>query len=231
MFIGADQLWRLRARTGDTYHLKFWGQAVQFLTLSRLLGENRLVQLQTGRERYALGEAVEVFASATNDIYEPLTDPTFGVKVIDVENGAEQPLTLKPVPGMPGLYHGFYASPRAGRYRVTTDADTGSGGLTLSGRAAGGGGPLDVQFEVLDETGEQLQTAMQRDLLVQMAEVTGGQYLPLRDLPLLPKLIPEETSTTRYTREFALWDHWVFALVFVGLVAVEWAWRRHSNLA
>lgn len=28
MFVGTDQLWRLRARTGDKYHLKFWGQAI-----------------------------------------------------------------------------------------------------------------------------------------------------------------------------------------------------------
>lgn len=231
MFIGTDQLWRLRARTGDKYHLKFWGQAVQFLTLSRLLGENRLVQLQTGRERYALDESVEIFAFVTNDIYEPLTDPTFVVKVIDVETSGEQPLTLKSVPGIPGLYHGFFSSPRAGRYRVTTEADTASGGLTLVSSAAGGGAPLDVQFEVLDETSEQVQTAMQRELLAQMANVTGGQYLTLRDLPLRPKLVPEETSTATYTREFELWDHWVFALIFVGLVAAEWTWRRHSNLA
>lgn len=93
------------------------------------------------------------------------------------------------------------------------------------------GAPLDVQFEVLGATSEQVQTAMQRHLLVQMAEVTGGQYLPLRDLSLLPKLVPEATSTTTFTREFELWAHWLFALIFVGLVAVEWAWRRHSNLA
>ena len=231
MFIGADQLWRLRARTGDTYHLKFWGQAIQFLTLSRLLGENRLVQLQTGRERYALDESVEVFASAVNDIYQPLTDPTLTVRVLDVENAGEETLTLKSVPNTPGLYHGLYAPHSIGRYRVTTEADTASGGLTLVSSAAGGGAPLDVQFEVLDETSEQVQTAMQRELLAQMANVTGGQYLTLRDLPLLPKLVPEETSTAIYTREFELWDHWIFALFFVGLVAVEWTWRRYRNLA
>ena len=114
---------------------------------------------------------------------------------------------------------------------MTTEADTASSGLTLVSSAAGGGAPLDVQFEVLDETSEQVQTAMQRELLAQMANVTGGQYLTLRDLPLLPKLVPEETSTATYTREFELWDHWVFALIFVGLVAAEWTWRRHSNLA
>jgi len=234
MFIGTDQLWRLRARAGDKYHLKFWGQAIQFLTLSRLLGENRLVQLQTGRERYALGEPVEVYATATNDIYEPLADPTFAVRVTDVDGGVEQSLTLKAVPGMTGLYHGFHAPRRAGRYRVTVDEDASVDGLALpsmSSRTARAGAPLDVQFEVLGATSEQVQTAMQRGLLVQMAELTGGQYLPLCDLSLLPKLVPEVTSTTTFTREFELWNHWLFALIFVGLVAVEWAWCRHSNLA
>lgn len=88
-----------------------------------------------------------------------------------------------------------------------------------------------MQFEVLGETSEQVQTAMQRHLLVQMAAATGGQYLPLRDLPLLPKLVPEAANTTTFTREFELWAHWLFALIFVVLVAVEWTWRRRSNLA
>ena len=61
-----------------------------------------------------------------------------------------------------------------------------------------------MQLEVLSETSEQVETAMQRDLLVQMAEVTGGQYLPLRDLSLLPQLVPQATSTTTYTRELEL---------------------------
>ncbi len=234
MFIGTDQLWRLRARAGDKYHLRFWGQAIQFLTLSRLLGENRLVQLQTGRERYALGEPVEVFATAANDLYEPLADPTFSVKVTDADGGGEGPLTLNAVRGMPGLYHGFHTPRRAGRYRVTTGEDTSSDELaprSVSSGAGEAGVPLDVQFEVLGATSEQVQTAMQRDLLVQMASVTGGDYLPLRDLSLLPQLVPEATSTTTYTRDFELWDHWLFALIFVGLVVVEWAWRRHSSLA
>lgn len=117
---------------------------------------------------------------------------------------------------------------------MTTDSDTSTDGLTLSNvssRTGASAAPLDVQFEVLSETSEQVGTAMQRDLLVQMAKVTGGQHLPLRDLSLLPQLVPEATSTTTYTREFELWDHWMFALIFVGLVGVEWAWRRHSNLA
>jgi hypothetical protein len=234
MFIGTDQLWRLRARAGDKYHLKFWGQAIQFLTLSRLLGENRLVQLQTGRERYVLGEPVDVLAAVTSDIYEPLTDPAFVVNVTDVDGGGERPLTLKSVPGMPGLFHGFYAPSRAGTYRVTVDEDGHSDGMTPVGASRGAGGAgalLDTQFEVMGETSEMAQTAMQRDLLMRMASVTGGQYLPIRDLSLLPQLIPEATSTITYTREFELWDHWLLGLIFVALVGFEWAWRRRSNLA
>ena len=52
MFVATDQLWRLRFKRGDAYHAHFWSQAIQFLTLSRLLGENKRIRLETDRKVY-----------------------------------------------------------------------------------------------------------------------------------------------------------------------------------
>jgi hypothetical protein len=109
MFIGTDQIWRLRARTGDKYHLKFWGQAIQFLTLSRLLGENQRVRLETGRDEYGLGEPVDLFAHALNDLYEPLSAQGFTAYVAPAGGGEQQTVALKAMPALPGMYHGLYA--------------------------------------------------------------------------------------------------------------------------
>lgn len=40
MFVATDNLWRLRLEVGDAHHARFWGQAIQFLAMSRLLGQN-----------------------------------------------------------------------------------------------------------------------------------------------------------------------------------------------
>ena len=252
MFVGTDQLWRLRARTGDKYHLRFWGQAVQFLTLSRLLGENRRVRLQTGRDEYPLGEPVEVFAAVLNDLYEPLSSPRFEVGVAPAgEEEVSNPVTsgevsnpvtsgleprlepqqgaagttvlLKALPGAAGMYHGLYSPASPGRYRVTASADADG-----RGRSAGA---VAAEFDVRSETSEKTETGMRRDLLVKMARTTGGEYLSLRDLPLLGDWVRDRRASMVYVKEYELWDNWLVALVFVSLVGLEWAWRRSRNLA
>jgi len=224
MFVGTDQLWRLRARTGDKYHLRFWGQAVQFLALSRLLGDNRLVRLQTGRDEYALGEPVEIFASALNDLYEPLPAATFEARVAPGGGGAAATVLLKAVPGRAGMFHGLCSPPAAGRWRVTASGDE-------EGRGDSALGAVAAEFDVRDETTERTATGMRRDLLTKMARTTGGEYLSLRDLPLLGDWATPRQASATYVKEYELWDNWPAAMVFVLLVGMEWAWRRNRNLA
>ena len=53
--IATDRLWRLRFKTGDKYHWRLWSQCIQFLTLSRLMGEHKRIRLETDRSIYKLG--------------------------------------------------------------------------------------------------------------------------------------------------------------------------------
>lgn len=227
MFVGIDQLWRLRARTGDTHHLKFWGQAVQFLALSRLLGENRLVRLETGRDQYANGEAVELHASVLDTTYEPLAAATFPAYVTRVDGGDAVPVTLKSLPGMTGMYGGIYTPTAPGRYRVTSTPT-----VEESSSAVPGADKAAVtEFIVEDTSVEQIETGMQQGLLSQMAALAGGDALTLRELPLLADPLRERIQQITFTRDVDLWDNWLLAGLFVAIAAAEWAWRRNKNLA
>jgi len=53
MLMGTDRLWLLRFKTGDKYHWRVWSQCIQFLTLSRLMGEHKRIRLETGRGQCA----------------------------------------------------------------------------------------------------------------------------------------------------------------------------------
>jgi hypothetical protein len=52
MSIATDRLWLLRFKTGDKYHWRVWSQCIQFLTLSRLMGEHKRIRLETDRAIY-----------------------------------------------------------------------------------------------------------------------------------------------------------------------------------
>ena len=225
-----------------------WGQAIQFLTLSRLLGDNQRLRLQTSQDEYALGEPVELFANVLNDLYEPLATPAFTVSVAPSSGGETQSVALRAMPGPPGLYQGFFMPAAPGRYRLSASAEdeaSAGAGTTPAGRALRTESPAAVEFDVRPASAEQFDMAMHREVLARAAEITGGEYFSLRELPLLPEAIqgrPLPLTPSRggegagggaatFTKDVELWDNWLVLLVFVGFAAFEWGWRRKRNLA
>ncbi len=196
LFVGTDQLWRLRFRRGDEHHARFWGQAIRFLTLSRLLGENKRIRLETERKTYRAGERVGVSANVLDDGFNPVRAGAHTVFVESVPPEDEPwAVVLKPVTGTPGLYQGFLTCERAGTYRVQT-------------------APLESAFsnevvlQVTEASREQWEPAMQRERLARLAERSGGRLLSAGDLPGLPSLLRAEPRTVVLPpQETELWDH------------------------
>jgi hypothetical protein len=203
MFIGTEDLWRLRREVGDTYHAQFWGQAIQFLTLSRLLGENKRITLETDRGAYAAGDQVQVFANVLSDGYEPVRLPAYAVR-IESRSSRRDPveLELTPAPDIPGLYVGALVAEEAGTFVVRTRADD-----QAAANAA--------EFTVLTTPLEQRETAMQAQVANQLADLSGGKALALRELSSLPDRIVKKNQVKVIRTERSLWD---LPLVFVLLV-------------
>jgi len=223
LYVGTDRLWQLRARTGDKYHSRFWGQAVQFLTLSRLLGDNKRVRLDADRTIVGAGEPVQLYANVLNEAYEPAIGPAYRVEVQRVKadgdtDGNPDTVQLQPLSGMPGLYHGLYMPRTEGHYQVHPVGDD---------RNAANG----LELESVSQTTEQLETRMQEGLLRKMALMSGGQYLSISELPKLAGALHGETRTATVHKQVQLWDAWLVPILFLGLVAIEWAWRRKNDLA
>ncbi len=225
LFVGTDRLWRLRERVGDEYHARFWGQAIQFLTLSRLLGENRRIQFAVAPSRVAPGQACRVYAHVLNETFEPVTRGTYLARIIRLgeDRGDETAVQLDRVPDMPGTYRTTYVPTRPGRYRVTVSRDAADGASTAADAA-----PAD--FAVTDERPEGRDVALKEDLLEKLAATTGGRYLPLADFARLVEAVDTTPSRRTIRKEVELWDTWLTPLVFVSLVAGEWWLRRRRNL-
>ena len=219
MFIATDRLWRLRFKIGDEYHARFWGQAIQFLGLSRLLGENRRIRLETDRPAGRIGEPIRVYADVLDESYQPLQGPAHVVYVERLDGGGESaPLKLQPVPNIAGLYQGSYVPAQAGRYRLSAGAEDPNAANT-------------VEFEITAASGEQRDTALQEALLRKMAEASGGRYFSIGDLPSLPEFVRGQTRAETIRKEIELWDVWMVPVLFLALVGIEWAVRRKNDLA
>ena len=219
MFVGTDQLWRLRFLQGDRYHARFWGQASQFLALSRLLGANKRIRIETDRNVYPGGEPVHVYANVLSDAFEPVDRTEYTVYVARRDTPANPaPVTLRAVEGSPGLFQGYLTPDKDGHYVVTPPAPD----KPVANQA---------EFKVETVALERRQPAMQETTLKMLGEMSGGRYFSIRQLPDLPKALARPDRFTVVRMEKELWDLPGLFVLLVLLAGAEWYFRRRYNLA
>jgi len=219
MLMGTDRLWLLRFKTGDKYHWRVWSQCIQFLTLSRLMGEHKRIRLETDRAIYPVGNQALLYAHVLDDSFEPVTQSGFDVTVSAVDNsgGKPQRVTLRPDVENPGLYEGYFSPPRPGRYRMEAN----SADRSLSNT---------TEFQVADIKPEMANTDMQIERLRRIADLSGGKCLSIPRLGELSSLLNRKPHTTTVREELPLWDNGLVAFLLVFLVGFEWIVRRRYDL-
>jgi hypothetical protein len=218
MSLATDRLWRLRFKTGDKYHWRVWSQCIQFLTLSRLMGEHMRIRLETDRSIYRDGEQARLYAHVLDEDYEPVVQNSFEITVNGVDgNALKESISLKPDRTSPGLYEGYFTPPAPGRYRLEANEDDQEVSNT-------------TEFQVAMVNEELADTNMRLDGLQRIAKLTGGTCLSVRDLPQLGTLMNIEPITTTVRSERPLWDNGLVAALLVGLLGMEWILRRKHDL-
>ncbi|MDG2221905.1 MAG: hypothetical protein P8L85_11015 [Rubripirellula sp.] len=216
--IATDRLWRLRFKTGDKYHWRVWSQCIQFLTLSRLMGEHKQIRLETDRSIYSAGSQVRLYAHVLDENFEPVLRSSFKVVGSNIDNeNVQQTVNLQPDRSQAGLYEGYFSPPTAGRYRVEANQDDREVANT-------------IEFQVTDIRQELIDTDMREEHLTRIAELTGGVSLSVRELSKLTTLVNSEPVTTTVRSERPLWDNGWLAFALAGLLGLEWIMRRRYDL-
>ena len=219
MFVGTEDLWRMRLEVGDRYHARFWGQAIQFLALSRLLGQNKQIAIRTSRGNYAVGQPISVSATVLDDSFNPVDQKDYPV-VIERKGvpGSAAVIELPKVVDSPGTYAGVRLADETGTWVIRTTAPD----ADVSNR---------VEIEVKKVELEDRETAMQPGVARELAELSGGKVVKLTDLGSLPeKLGVQEQLATTIRMEKTLWDQPVLYVLLVVFCGIEWYLRRRDNL-
>lgn len=215
LYVGTDNTWRWRRNVGDTYYYTFWGQVVQRLALSHLLGGSRRSQVSLDRANYVSGQRVKVFARLYRAGFEPIVDPA--VKAVYQPRGGEgfpTEVTLRPVPDQPGLYRGDFVAPGAGGYQFHVEPDP----------------DRKVDFTVSAAGLELGDTAMNEPLLRELAALSGGEFFREENLHELPDRITLKTEKVRSPLEVELWSSPLYFLLLLLVVTTEWVLRKLSHL-
>jgi uncharacterized membrane protein len=220
LFVATEELWRMRREVGRKFHERFWGQTIQFLTLSRLLGQNKQISVDTEDDTYSAGEPVKLYANVLDESFEP--DPRESYTVVIEQKGAPETqaqVKLMPVPNSLGMFSGEYLADEDGTYVVRTE-DTDA---EISNQA---------EFDVATLPMEDRVKEMRADVVRQIAELSGGKNLTLSELKTFPasELGEAEELSTPVQMEKELWDIWPLFVLLVAFSGTEWYFRRRDNL-
>ncbi len=221
LYLGAGELWRLRAIDED-YFDRFWTKAIRELSTTRLKRGTLRGMLLLERNQYLLGQTAHVRALLSDAQFQPLTAESINCDIYDPSGRPLlPPMKLLPDRQRPGQFVSDFRLSLPGTYRLE---------LTIPDST-------DKLSEKLDVSLPNLETANARQdvqRLRAMADETGGAYLQLDEntAAALPKLLPnhgEEFLVDERLR--TLWDRdWVM-YVLVGLLSAEWLTRKLLKLA
>ncbi len=222
LYLGFNGTWRWRrAGRQAEFFDKFWIQSVRYLVEGRSLEGRRRGYVQADRDRYEVGERITITTRLQDASYNPLVEPK-GVEG-SMQVGSESPETVRlmPVSNQPGTFEATLTAKKTGRHslRVRTAA------------AESEGATIETSFDVVLPSVETNQVWLDKPLLKELAETSGGKYFDIDQLDQLAAAVPDKTRQIEVREKpDPLWDVRGMMFVLVGLLGVEWLVRKRYKL-
>ncbi|MGD8396147.1 MAG: hypothetical protein PVF43_11800, partial [Candidatus Eiseniibacteriota bacterium] len=222
LIVAAADVWRwdlmLRGRGRDAIVFRrLWTEAVRWAAEGRLHSN---LELFADRQMFLGGERATIAARVTGERLQPIDDAAVEVEVVDGDG-----TVVKTVRLLPGETHGHYVGDAgflpAGVYRLRGRAVSGASTWTAEG------GHFMVDAADRDGT----TPAANPDLLRRLAARSGGAMLaPGEVAERLGGLVAARRQQLAAV-EIKLWNHPAVFVLFVVVLAIEWALRRRIGLA
>ena len=136
------------------------------MTLSRLLGQNKQITIETDRASFSEGDTVQIYANVLTESFEPVSDIEQYTVMIEPKGSPDSSseIQLSPVTGTDGLFSGSYVAGEDGFYVLKASPSDES-------RAN------SPEFEVATINPEDRETGARPDLAKEIADISGGQNI------------------------------------------------------
>src|SRR5262249_17094810 len=182
LFVGIDSTWRWRYRTGDTYHHRFWGQAIRWAAADKpLVTGNEFVRFGTRDAVYRHGQDVDLVVRLSEEAGRLGLNAVAAARVLRQKDGkgGEESVALVPLgrrEAQPRVLEGKLRDLPSGSYAVElVIPDLGD---KVNAPAAGdeGAKKLRATFSVTPPDGEEMvELATSYPLLEELSAKSGGQ--------------------------------------------------------
>ncbi len=216
LFMGTDSAWRWRKGVEDTYHYRFWGQVVRWMSHQRHLAQDEGIRFFYTPEQPRRGDKVRLNATVLDKLGVPVTSGKV-VVTMKAPGGATETIDLAADNAEWGVHSGIFVPREGGKWEVEVVCE--SAGRKMKST-------LDVSVPTLEKEGLPAQLGILREI----SSLTSGKFIApsemsqmISTLSLLPERKPEEIR-------WRLWcDPWWCASL-LGAFALYWIGRKIGGL-
>lgn len=223
VYIGQNEMWRLRRKYGEKYYRQFWSQLIYRLGMSHALGNDKRFVTRLDQQQYRAEDKVTLTVEAYDENYEPLTDEKLASRTLVAE-------LVKP--GINGQETFPVAVPmlRKGVFEIRIPVFTaGEYGLRVKDPVTG---KFDEQrFEVLPLSAERRRGVRDEKLQTEIAQQSGGRTYDLTTVGNLVNDIHAQPKREEMTRNHPLWTTPLWFTLVVVLMLGEWLSRKMIKLS
>ncbi|MBA4030819.1 MAG: hypothetical protein C0478_07995 [Planctomyces sp.] len=222
VYIAHNEMWRLRRLYGETYYRQFWGQLIHRLGLSHAIGSQKRFVVRTDKTRYRADEKVVVTVEAYDQNFNPLgadqiPEGRLSGELSAVDTPGAEPQRI----AIPALRPGVFET----RMQMTS-----GGEHQLSIFDPLEKQPVTTSFTVASASAERRSAVRNEALQTSLATETGGKSYSLNQFAQLAKDIKSPEFKARQVVILPLWATWLCFGLVVGLLSIEWALRKGTNL-
>ncbi len=227
LWVGVEELWRMRYGVGDQFYYDFYAKAVRYLASYRLLGGNKRVKLHPERQVWFLDESVAIVAHVVGEDYRPPSphDKPVVKVLLRLPDGREESMELTAMPqpegeAPTGVYRGTVTATLEGTYTVAPDP------AEVPGET-----PEEKSFVVQASAEERKDPSVDEESMRTLAAASGTEAVTLADIGKVPERIrPRDYSVPVDARPDPLSDQWWVPVLLTCLLAVEWILRKSWRL-
>jgi len=216
LFLGIDSAWRWRRGVEDTYHYRFWGQVVRWMSYQRHLAHDQGFRLLLTPDNPQKGETVTMNATVFAQGGFPVSDGHVTAEIVG-PGGKTERLSLAAVAGGWGMYHGQFTPQQRGKFRVKVHCEE-------TGR------DMETELQVRGEVREQVGRPAQVEVLREIVQITRGQLGSPKDLADFVKKIGTLPEPPPVERRLRIWCHPLWGGLIVVLLAAYWIGRKLAGL-
>lgn len=214
--------WKLLAsstdETRDFFELWFTS-LIRWLATSE---QDKFVRVEPSKVFYSQGEQIDFTGEVYNESYEPIDNADLRLSLRSEKANERFETTLSSLGG--GRYEGTVENLPEGEFSYNADAL--KNGDTL--------GTSTGRISVGEQSVEYADTKMNKPLMKQLADISGGRYADADTFDsLLDHILSRQDMRSQErvrTSEFELWNLPSFLTIIVMLFGIEWLLRKRNGM-